>query len=124
MAGMGHYQPFSIQPGERLLSAISGPLRGTKNPPLGRVFVDCCSVQTLRLRLANPIPNRPMPKSAKVPGSGTEAAACAVIASQNRLPESPINVFEALLGSILKISPVDHAPYRFPSLAKSKPSGL
>ena len=33
------------------------------------------TVQALRLRPANPIPNRPIPKSARVPGSGTETAA-------------------------------------------------
>ena len=55
MAGFGQKQT---------LADIKNPAQG------GASHFLLLFVQILRLRLANPIPNRPMPRSARVPGSG------------------------------------------------------
>ena len=45
-----------------------------KSPALGGAFFESRLVQIFRLRLANPTPARPKPKSASAPGAGTDAA--------------------------------------------------
>ena len=50
-----------------------------KTPHWAGLFLNPVLVQTFFRRLANPIPARPMPRSARVPGSGTEVTLCANI---------------------------------------------
>jgi len=57
-------EPGNLRPQEDLCQS-------KKNPALGGASLDSSLNQTFFLRLANPIPNRPIPRSARVPGSGT-----------------------------------------------------
>jgi len=51
MSALGHYQPLSIQPGERLLTATSG--RSKEPPSWWPTLLDVC---TARLRYFQPTP--------------------------------------------------------------------
>lgn len=58
--------------GGRTLTATSRAVSKHQEPRSRRGLLKCCfSAQTMRLRLANPIPASPIPSRARVPGSGT-----------------------------------------------------
>lgn len=67
---LAHADPDDfVEPGN--LRPQEDHCQSKKSAALGGALLDSSLNQTFFLRLANPIPNRPIPRSARVPDSGT-----------------------------------------------------